>query len=119
MLRKLAALSLVLAGCAPRLSVDNQGYCEKGDSSGDCIFLTPEKDGDSKTIGRVSVKSRPSASAFVRRDGRRKYTLHRDGKQVGTLVFPADSETWIDVTLTDGEPYEKSMRINGPGGLFE
>lgn len=81
--------------------------------------MTAEKDGDSKTIGRISVKSRPGASAFVRRDGRGKYTLHRDGKQVGSIIFPGGSETWIEVTLTDGNPYKKTMRIDGPGGLME
>jgi hypothetical protein len=116
-------LTLLVMGCSgPELAVNNKGYCERerGDpSTADCIFIGPEKDGDPATLGRIAVKSRVSASAYVRRAGKKKYTLHRDGKIVGSIMITGDNADWIEVTLTDGAPYKKTMRADGPGGLME
>ena len=114
------ALAVVSMGCEEPALILNRGYCERpGGSDADCVFFGPEKDGDKATLGWLAVKSRAAGGGFVRRAGKKTYTLHSNGKLVGSVVFTGDHPDWIDVTLTDGPPYKKSMRIDGPGGLME
>lgn len=113
-------LALLSIGCSePALLMNNQGYCERGGAAGDCIFLSPDNDGDPATLGRLSVKSRGGGPAYVRRSGRKKFTLHRDGKIVGSITIPGDDASFIEVTLTDGPPFAKTLRMSGPGGPME